>query len=384
MNPKRSVGTAFLALMLICGAGRAAAQTPAGWYAFYLDHADTVIVDNNGKDLNDKEWARVGYTDYTGFKPRLAVVYADEKHQDTSQYSNEWARLFIDMSGRGGKQNGTDAFNHIEDIVNQALMDSHRFHMVERTNALADVTGEQDFGASGRVDKKSAAAIGKMHGADYIVKPTIIEWIPDKDSHSIGVGAGAMGANALGIGSFGVTGHVAYCKIAIKIVDATTGEIIQSMICEGTAKSSGFSLGGGMLGFMGNSLAGGALGYASKKNAPMSAAMAAAVNKASYWVARQLESKPWQGSIGQITASGSLVINAGANIGLTKGTTLTLLSKGEPFQDPDDPNTTMYAMEEIGTVRINSVQPSVSMCSIVTGGKGVKVGDIVRLEPAAK
>jgi hypothetical protein len=116
----------------------------------------------------------------------------------------------------------------------------------------------------------------------------------------------------------------------------------------------------------------------------MSAAMAAAVNKAAYWVAKKLEEKPWQGSIGQITAKGSLVINAGANIGLTKGMTLTLMSKGEPFQDPDDPSVTLYATEELGTGRITSVQPSVSIVEVVTGGKGVKVGDIVRLEPAAK
>ncbi len=383
MNPNRFLVPVLLGFVLIAASSRTA-RAQATWFPMVVNKSDTLIIDDDGKSLNDKEWAKISYADYKGFKPRLGVVYAQEKHQDQSQYHNEWARLFVDMSGRGSRQTGTDPFNHIEEIVNQALIDTHRFTMLERTNALEDVTGEQDFGASGRVDKRTAAATGKMKGADYIVKPTIIEWVPDKDSHEIGMSAGAMGARALGIGSVGLSGHVAFCRIAIKIIDATTGEIVQQMTCDGTAKTTGFSIGGGMLGFMGNSLAGGALGMASKKSAPMSAAMAAAVNKAAYWVAKKLEEKPWQGSIGQITAKGSLVINAGANIGLTKGMTLTLMSKGEPFQDPDDPSVTLYATEELGTGRITSVQPSVSIVEVVTGGKGVKVGDIVRLEPAAK
>jgi curli biogenesis system outer membrane secretion channel CsgG len=385
VKPIRIAGCAIFALSLLSGAAFAD-TAPRGWYAYVAQKNDTMIVDDNGKSLKDPEWLKMGFSDYQGFKPRLAVVYAQEKQQQSAQYSNEWVRMFMDMGNRGGaKQAGTNPFNHVEDIVNQALLDTHRFRMLERTNALEDVTGEQDFGASGRVDKTTAAQTGKMKGADFIVKPTIIEWLPEKDSRDIGLAAGALGAHTLGFGSVGISGKVAYCKIAVKIVDATTGEIVEQSMCEGTAKSTGLSLGGGALGGLGGKAIGGALGsMTQKKGAPMSDAMTAAVNKCAFWVARKLAESPWSGTVLQVTAKG-VMIKGGSNIGLMKGMTLKLLSKGEAVADPDDPTAPpFFPVEEIGTIRITSVQDRFSMAEIVTGGKGGKAGDVVRLEPATR
>src|SRR5205823_4823797 len=138
-------------------------------------------------------------------------------------------------------------FNHIEDMVRQALTATNRFTMVERTTATGDVLGEQDFGASGRVEDKTAAAIGHLKGAEYIVKATIIELNPQKESRDIRTVAGGMGMRTAGLGSVGVTGKVAFCRLNVRLVNATTGEIVQDLTVDGTAKSSGLVIGGGIM-----------------------------------------------------------------------------------------------------------------------------------------
>ncbi|MBK7366964.1 MAG: hypothetical protein IPJ04_03390 [Candidatus Eisenbacteria bacterium] len=150
------------------------------WQAFLTDSKgrQEALPEQPAK-LKDKEWLRIGYTAYSGFKPRLGVVFSEEKQDNSGEYKSEFARLLNNIYGRPTQ--GTNPMNHIEDLVRQAMGATNRFTMVERTTATEDVLGEQDFGASGRVDRRTAAQVGQMRGADYIVKATIIELNPRRN-----------------------------------------------------------------------------------------------------------------------------------------------------------------------------------------------------------
>ena len=375
MKPKRL----FLTLALLALAvGVATAEE--GWHAFLKDNSGgQTPIENPPQKMKDKNWLTVGYSGYEGFKPRLGVVFSQEKTPQAQQYNNEWARLLSGIYGKPGQE--TDPFNHIEDLVRQALGATNRFTMLERTTASADVIGEQDAGASGRIDKKTAAQIGQMKGADFIVKATIIELNPEKESRDIKAIGGVMGSSALGIGSIGISGKVAFCRLNVRIIDATTGVIAYDMTVDGTASGSGLNVGGGMLGGIGGRIAGGAIGLNKKKMPAIADAMQSCANKVAFFVTAKLEDQPWQGSVAAITGS-KVMINAGANIGLTSGLTLTLLSKGEAISDPDDSTSVLgYDSHQIGTLKIVDVQPKFATCDIVDGGQGVKKGDLVRLEP---
>jgi len=354
-----------------------------GWHAFLADkNGGQTPLENPPQKLKDKDWLTVGYTSYAGFKPRLGVVLSQEKTPQAQQYQSEWARLLNGMYGKPGQE--TDPFNHIEDVVRQALGATNRFTMVERTTATQDVIGEQDAGASGRIDKKTAARTGEMKGADFIVKATIIELNPEKESKDIKAIGGVMGASAIGIGSVGISGKVAFCRLNVRIIDATTGVIAQDMTVDGTASGSGLNLGGGALGGLGGKLVGGAVGMNNKKQPAIADAMQACANKVAFFSAMKLEDQPWQGSVAVVSGA-KVTINAGANIGLTPGLMLTLLSKGDPIPDPDDSTNVLgYTSQEIGTLRIVDVQPKFATCDVVQGGQGAKRGDIVRLEPRKK
>ena len=381
MKPARFVRTvvAVLAFTALVGAVQAYGEE---WRAFLTDKkGEQASFPEGGKGLKDKEWLTIGYTAFAGYKPRLGVVFTEEKQQSPGQYSSESLRALIDLFGRS--QPGTNPINHIEDPVRQALHSTNRFTMVERTTATDDVLGEQDFGGSGRVDKKTAAQTGKMKGSDFIVKATLLELNPEKEARSINAIGGALGATTLGIASIGLSGKVAFCRINVRIIDATTGVVAQDITVDGTSNSSGLNLGGGLIKAMSNGVAGGGAGYSNKKAAVIMDAIQSCANKVAYAVATKMEEIPWQGSVASVNGS-KIMINAGTNIGLKTGLTLKLLAKGEEVLDPDDGSSLGFQMEEIGAVRITGVQEKFSTCEITEGGDGVKKGDVVRLEPQKK
>jgi curli biogenesis system outer membrane secretion channel CsgG len=329
--------------------------------------------------LKDKDWLQIGYTDYSGFKPRLGVALSEEKTGTGNPYASEYARMLSNIYGRQQGQ-VTNPFDHIEDMVRQALGATRRFTMVERTSATSDVTGEQDFGASGRADKQTAAKMSRMKGADYIVKATIIELNPEKESRDIKAIAGGVGMSTFGIGSIGLSGKVAFCRLNVRLVNATTGEIAQDMTVDGTAGGSGLSFGAGLISVGTRGAAGGGAAVDNKKSAAISDAMQACANKIAYFVATKFEDLPWQGSVANVNGE-KVIINAGANAGLKMGQILTLLSKGEPVMDPDDSTNVLgYDTRELGNVRIVDVQDRFATCEMVDKTTGAKRGDIVRIE----
>ncbi len=357
----------------------ARAEDGGAWRAYLENRKGEVqAFPSQPAQLKDKEWLQVKYADYAGSKPRVAVVYSDEKV--ASPYASQWSRVLCDVYGNPGP--GTNPFNHVEDLVRQALGATNRFTMLERTTATGDVVGEQDFGASGRVEKKTAAAIGHVKGADYIVKATIIELNPQKESRDIRALAGAMGARTTGIGSVGVSGKVAFCRMNVRLVNATTGEIAQDLTVDGTATGSGLVIGGGLMKAATGGVYGAGAAVGTKKMAAISDAMQACVNKVAYFTATKLEGLPWQGAVASVSGD-RIIINAGTNVGLKVGQTLTLLAKGEAIVDPDDANSVLgYDTKAIGSVRIVDVQDRFATCEILEGGQGAKRGDVVRLEPA--
>ncbi len=370
-----------LAAALTVVAGSAFSE--GGWKAYTESKKGETKDLGDVRQMRDKEWLTVHYTDFTGYKPRLGVVASEEKTAYPPQYKDEFARMVVDLSGKGAQ--GTLPQNHIEDLVRQALMSTGKFKMVERTTATKDLIAEQNLGASGRVDEKTAARIGKIKGTEYTVKATIIELNPDKDAKSISAAGGAMGSSGLGGVGFGLTSKVAFCRLNVRVIRTETSEIIADQTVDGTAKSSGSSFGGGGAGVTGggSGIAGGAIGVKTKKDAPLSDAMQACANKVAFYVATKLEGAPWQGSVAAVTGT-KVTIIGGTNVGLQPEMTLTLLSRGDDVVDPETNEVIGAETSEIGHIKVVSAQEKFSICEVVQGGEGAKKGDFVRRDAEKK
>lgn len=367
----------FAALLALGVLAAPQARAEGDWKPYLETKKGEKDFPSDPKQLKDDAWLDIAYTDFTGYKPRVGVVMSEERRSGAQEYNNEWVRLLASsMKSPSTSSGGT---NNIETQVRQAMNNTHRFVMVERTTALDDVMGEQDLGASGRVDQKTAAKIGKIKGADYTVKVELIDADPNKKSSSIGAIAGGAGSKTLGVGSLGLSGEVAWARLNVRVIRTETSEVIADMTVDGTAKGKGLGIGGGLIKAASKGVVGGGVGYSSKEHASLADALQVAANKAAYQVALQLEDLPWEGSVMKVEGK-KVVINAGTNVGLKAGMTLKLLKKGEEMIDPDTNESLGFDSSENGAIKIVSVAEKFATCEIVDGGAGTKRGDIVRLE----
>jgi len=162
-------------------------------------------------------------------KPVLAVI------DFTNDTSAGW------WSGTVGRE--------LADMLTNELASSGEFRLVERQK-LSAVLGEQDLGASGRVRASTAAKIGKMTGAQYLVTGRVSAF----ESKTEGTGGGIR-IKGIGLGG---KQEKAYLAIDLRVVDSTSGEITHSRTVEATAKSGGVDVGAYFSGI------GGSLGHYSK------------------------------------------------------------------------------------------------------------------------
>ncbi len=122
----------------------------------------------------------------------------------------------------------------LTDMLTNELVATKAFKMVERKK-LDAVLSEQNLAASGRVSSGTAAKIGELTGAQYLVTGTVSAYEQDVSNTGGGVSFGGF--------SIGGKKENAYMAIDLRVVDTTTGEIVDTRTVEGRSKGGGLKLG---------------------------------------------------------------------------------------------------------------------------------------------
>jgi len=122
----------------------------------------------------------------------------------------------------------------LQDMLASELVSTKAFQILERKEIDA-VLGEQDLGASGRIDKNTAAKIGKIKGAKYLVSATVSAYEEGASGQSGGFGIGGI--------SIGGKKERAYMAVDLKVIDTTTAEIVDARTVEATSESKSTSVG---------------------------------------------------------------------------------------------------------------------------------------------
>ena len=123
--------------------------------------------------------------------------------------------------------NGWDVGSGVADLIVNELLNGGKFRLVER-DKIAKIIEEQNFGASGRVDPKSAAKIGKIAGVKYLVMGKVTEFtVSDK--------GGSLGGVSL-------KSSTARVSIDGRLIDTTTAEILAGAKGVGEKKTTGASI----------------------------------------------------------------------------------------------------------------------------------------------
>jgi len=134
---------------------------------------------------------------------------------------------------RAGWWTGT-AGRELQDMLAAELVSTKAFQVLERKE-LDAVLGEQDLGASGRVNKSTAAKIGKIKGAKYLVSGTVSAFEEET--------GGQGGRISIGGISVGGKKERAYMAVDLKIINTTTGEIVDARTVEATSESKAADVG---------------------------------------------------------------------------------------------------------------------------------------------
>ena len=231
---------------------------------------------------------------------------------------------------------------------------------VHYSDRLNSIIKEQNFGASGRVSPATAAKIGKVAGVNYIVTGAVTEY---------GKSKGGGGGQGVSVGRIGY-----HATVDVRMVDAVSGKIV--FADSGSASSSSVRV--KVFGF------GGGQSFNEK-------AATETMRKAIQQLAEKISSLDLRGSSKVSQGGGSatnailiadvddniITLNKGSELGLIKGSKLTVKRKGKVIKDPATGKVLKIKYKTVGKIEVTESEKGYSEC-IVISGSGFKIGDIVK------
>jgi curli biogenesis system outer membrane secretion channel CsgG len=250
-------------------------------------------------------------------------------------------------------------------MLQDQLMQTGRFVVVERQQVDA-VLKEQDLGAAGRINTETALKIGQIVGASIMIQGTVTQFEPGEEGKSGRVSI-PIGTGAVGIGGSKVTSKVA---MQLRIIDLTTSQVLSTHKAEhtGTHKSMGMDVYTSV----------GSVGGDQFKKTPLGETAEECIAKAVDHIIATMANVPFSARVAEVDGK-SIYINAGTNRGMTEGTVLTLYKTGKVITDPDTGLALDVKMERTGSVKVDSVQEKIAVCSLVDG-QMPKRGDTLKID----
>jgi curli biogenesis system outer membrane secretion channel CsgG len=250
-----------------------------------------------------------------------------------------------------------------------ALVESGRFTVVERPD-LQVVLREQELGKLNITTKDSGPQAGKVLGTQLIVHGSVTEFEQRSAGNNahLGVSGNAGGAlNMLGAAiakntTSGVVG------IDIRVIDATTSQVLQSKRIEKRLSTSDTSINlvASQVAFGGEQFDKSVLGQATR----------AAIEEAVVFIARFAAELPWTGALADVDGS-NVLINAGSQSGLAVGDRFAVLVVAKEVTDPTTGQSLGRIERQSGIVRITGVHPAFSM-AVMDEPFAANRGDTVR------
>jgi curli biogenesis system outer membrane secretion channel CsgG len=333
----------------------------AEYVAYAVTKKGELPLPENLDEVEDMELVNVKWGDYAGPQSRVGVMPVDNSSNVRS----------VTVSGPDGQVYSYSAsgyddqvpVNGIEAMLMDVMNKSGRFRILER-EALGDVLDEQDLGDSGRVAKPSAAKIGKVLGAQYIVKAVVTSYEPNFKGRKGGIGG--ITRKFLGGAKGGTTSSM--IGMNFRLIDAETSEAIFTQQIDVIMTKTEFGLGGVGWG------SGGAMGgfFSGYSKTPIGQAVIAAINKGVFQLVKQLGSSPVEGSVVKADG-GSVYLNLGEDAAAV-GDVFEVFKLGEELIDPDTGISLGGQKTRIGSLKVVSVSEKFSIAE----GVDVKAGQVER------
>jgi curli biogenesis system outer membrane secretion channel CsgG len=276
------------------------------------------------------------------------------------------AVLKAGATAKYGSLEGADAGEAIASQLATVLEATQCFVLADRL-ALADVLREQEMGAAGLTTHETAARPGAMIGAQILVKAEITEFEPGKQSNGATVGFGFANI-PLGL-QLGGNRNVAHMALDVRLIEASTGQVLASQRVDSQAKSFGM--------LFGVDISKASVSTDNYSKTPLGIAMRAAVTEAAGYIIKQASEISWVGQIVDVQGS-SFYVNAGANAGLKVGDSLKVSTVARELIDPATGISIGRIEQPLGEARIEHVEEQYAIASIA-GSYQPRRGDLLRM-----
>lgn len=197
-------------------------------------------------------------------------------------YSGPKARIAVaDFEVKAAKAGGQIG-SGLRDMLITALVNSNRFSVVER-QALGAVMQEQELQSQSATQQPGGAQRGKIKTAELIITAAVTEFEPRVSGGRAGIGGGGGPSSGILGGLLGASLNKAHMALDIRVIDASTSEVIAATRVRGQASDIA---GGFMAGVFGNGIMGG--GLSAYANTPMEKAIRICIVEAVRYITQAL------------------------------------------------------------------------------------------------
>lgn len=251
----------------------------------------------------------------------------------------------------------------LTEALTTVLVKTGRFTVLERA-AIQSIQTEQQIGASGAVTKETAARQGAMLGAEVLITGDITGFTYQKS----GIGGSLTNVvKGLTVAMDRVTAEVI---IDLRLIDASTGEVLMSHKGVGKASQTGIAadLVKDEKNYSGSTTLTTPLGQASRQ----------AIQNSVAGLLVGLPKVRWGGRVVDVR-EGVIYLNAGVDQGMRVGMELEVYEQQPALVDPETGKNLGAPDKMIGTIQVVTVLEKFSTAKIVTG-EGFSRGNIVRMK----
>jgi Curli production assembly/transport component CsgG/Flagellar assembly protein T, C-terminal domain len=228
--------------------------------------------------------------------------------------------------------------------------------VVERAE-LTTVLREQEMAKQGVVSKETASQVGKMLGSQLLVAGAVTEFEQQAGGGGLrlGIGSGIFGGALGGQTTTGVVG------MDLRLIDTTTGQVLQSHRAEAKVSRSSVSADAGVkfMTFGGDAFNKTVLGQATRQAIAQGVAL----------ISKSMEKVPWTGRVVEV-AGDKVYVNAGSNAGLTAGDVFTVTAVVRELTDPSSGALLGIMEEKRGEIKVANVQEKFSVAVMKTWRSG--------------
>jgi curli biogenesis system outer membrane secretion channel CsgG len=264
-------------------------------------------------------------------------------------------------------QGGADLGGGLAAQLTTALVNSGQFIVVERAE-LASVLREQELGLQKLASAEGAAQAGQLVGAQLLVRGAVTDFEQRAGGGGLRVG-GAFGAAAGALGAATTTGVVG---IDLRVIDATTGQVVQSHRVDSKIESQGVAADFGVknMSFGGDAFDKTSLGQATRQ----------AIEQAVKFIVAASQPVAWTGRVVEMNGD-QVFINAGTDAGVRPGDRFNVSTVAKTLTDPASGAVLGVIEAPLGEIVVVSVQPAFSIAQMAAPFQ-TKRGDLIK--PAAR